>query len=135
MPDRFTCPTCGEELPPGSPRDLCPRCLLGIALGSEPGGGLAELTVSFEPGSASVLATLAEAVGGLPRVLLPDPDADGQAAPGPVVAPDSPEVPGAAPSRPSGRYQLLGEIARGGMGAVLKGRDADLGRDLAVKVL
>ena len=33
------------------------------------------------------------------------------------------------------RYQLLGEIARGGMGAVLKGRDPDLGRDLAIKVL
>jgi len=33
------------------------------------------------------------------------------------------------------RYQFLGEIARGGMGAVLKGRDTDLGRDLAVKVL
>ena len=35
----------------------------------------------------------------------------------------------------TGRYQFLGEIARGGMGAVLKGRDADLGRDLAIKVL
>src|SRR4029077_17110144 len=33
------------------------------------------------------------------------------------------------------RYQLAGEIARGGMGAVLRGRDVDLGRDLAVKVL
>ena len=34
-----------------------------------------------------------------------------------------------------GRYQLHGEIARGGMGAILKGRDVDLGRNLAVKVL
>ena len=34
-----------------------------------------------------------------------------------------------------GRYQILGEIDRGGMGAVLRGRDRDLGRDLAIKVL
>ena len=40
-----------------------------------------------------------------------------------------------APADRPPRLQLLGEIARGGMGAVLKGRDPDLGRDLAVKVL
>ncbi len=34
-----------------------------------------------------------------------------------------------------GRYQLQGEIARGGMGAIVKGRDVDLGRSLAIKVL
>jgi serine/threonine-protein kinase len=39
------------------------------------------------------------------------------------------------PEQTGGRYQLQGEIARGGMGAVLRGRDVDLGRDLAVKVL
>jgi serine/threonine-protein kinase len=50
-----------------------------------------------------------------------------------VVKPKSDAMP---PSDQTGdRYQLQGEIARGGMGAVLRGRDVDLGRDLAVKVL
>ena len=52
---------------------------------------------------------------------------------GNAARPGSPEM----PTRPSatGRLQLLGEIARGGIGLVLKGRDTGLGRDLAVKVL
>src|SRR5581483_7940097 len=33
------------------------------------------------------------------------------------------------------RYQLHGEIARGGMGAILRALDVDLRRDIAVKVL
>ncbi|MBL8900207.1 MAG: tetratricopeptide repeat protein [Planctomycetes bacterium] len=36
---------------------------------------------------------------------------------------------------PNGRYQVLGEIGRGGVGVVFKGRDQDLGRDVAMKVL
>jgi len=43
-----------------------------------------------------------------------------------VVCPSSAEMP-----EETGRYQLLGEIGHGGMGAVLKGRDPHLGRDLA----
>jgi tetratricopeptide (TPR) repeat protein len=51
----------------------------------------------------------------------------------PVVWPGSEAMP--PRSEMGDRYQLFGEIARGGMGAVLRGRDRDLGRNLAVKVL
>jgi hypothetical protein len=50
-----------------------------------------------------------------------------------VVRPKSDAMP--TPEQAGDRYQLQGEIARGGMGVVLRGRDVDLGRDLAVKVL
>ncbi len=54
-------------------------------------------------------------------------------APRPVVRPSSAEMPD--PSDRLARLQLLGEVARGGMGVIIKGHDSDLGRDLAVKVL
>jgi serine/threonine-protein kinase len=34
-----------------------------------------------------------------------------------------------------GRYEILGEIAHGGMGIILKGRDITFGRDVAIKTL
>ncbi len=67
------------------------------------------------------------AIGEVPSVLLRDTNTGLES---PVVRPSSPEMPA-----DNGRYQVLGEIGRGGMGAVLKGRDPDLGRDLAIKVL
>lgn len=76
----------------------------------------------------SVLKSLARTVD-VPRVVLREPAAEGS---GPIVRPKSPQM----PDRPAdSRYQLQGEIARGGMGAILKGRDTDLGRELAIKVL
>jgi serine/threonine-protein kinase len=94
------------------------------------------VTVALQPvgtseATAGVLASLAQTLGGIPRVLLHD--TDGSVGVEPVVQPSSSEMPQLADR--SARLQLFGEIARGGMGAVLKGRDVDLGRDLAVKVL
>ncbi len=54
-----------------------------------------------------------------------------------AFGPAAPAPPHGAAEQPDAvsRYRLFGEIARGGMGAVLRGHDPDLGRDLAVKVL
>jgi serine/threonine-protein kinase len=87
--------------------------------------------LALEPACSSLLARIAETIGSVPQILLQDSEIE--TGPGPIVKPSSPEMPDPA-ERPD-RYQLFGEIARGGMGAILRGRDVDLGRDLAVKVL
>lgn len=63
----------------------------------------------------------------IPRVSLREGDG-----PDPILRTGSKE---ARNSSVASRYQVLGEIARGGMGAILKGRDNNLGRDLAIKIL
>jgi tetratricopeptide (TPR) repeat protein len=79
-----------------------------------------ERTCSYTPGPQ------APAPSDVPRVCLRRP-------------PDETDLPlqdftAALPAQ-AGRCTILGVLARGGMGAVLKGHDAELGRDLAVKVL
>jgi hypothetical protein len=117
------CPNCGAERPANAPRGLCPRCLLQAGLNSDAlslSGRQVAATVEL-PGQSSVLETLTAALGPVPRVLLADTNA--VSGPGPVVQPSSPEMPD--PADRSARLQLLGEIAHGGMGAILKGRDTD----------
>jgi len=79
----------------------------------------------------SVIRFLERKTGEAPRVSLREEESASISAP--VIDPSSAEK----LSVPRGRanYQFLGEIARGGMGVILKGHDSDLGRDVAVKVL
>jgi hypothetical protein len=96
---------------------------------SAPSGPGVEQTVMYSDAGQGVLHALGQKLVDVPRVILRDEHADGAE---PVVAALSREMP---PGKSDSRYQLRGEIARGGMGAILKGRDTDLGRDIALKVL
>ena len=132
MPDARTCPNCGSAPPSRSPEGLCPRCLMSAGMGSDAlsasRDGKSSATVTLIAPGKGILDTIGATIGPVPRVLLRDTTPGEE--PSPLVKPSSPEMPGSP-----GRLQLFGEIARGGMGAILKGRDPDLGRDLAVKVL
>ena len=79
----------------------------------------------------SVLDLVAKRIGEAPRVILRDEESGNAASP--VIDPSSKEKAAVPVGRSN--YQFLGEIARGGMGVILKGHDTDLGRDVAVKVL
>jgi serine/threonine-protein kinase len=93
--------------------------------------GNAQSGLDVKPGE-TVLGAVGRMTGEKPKILLRDDDSEHGAA-SPYIDPkgkDSKLFP-----QGRGNYQILGEIARGGMGVVLKGHDTDLGRDVAVKVL
>jgi tetratricopeptide (TPR) repeat protein len=96
--------------------------VMGLPFGAP--GGPVDAPSTARPGS-STSTTFWGSDDSLPRVLLAEPAGDELP---PILT--RPGLPARA-----GRYQILGEIARGGMGAVLRARDTDLGRELALKVL
>jgi serine/threonine-protein kinase len=142
MGDRDRCRGCGEKLPADAPEGLCPACRLRAESASadpeQDRQDLPDRTAEWTSpssleatSSSSALDRLAKTLADIPRLHLHETEPS--TGTGPAVRATSAETAN-PPDRPA-RLQLLGELARGGMGAIIKGRDSDLGRDLAVKVL
>ena len=132
MAEPRRCPICKALIPRGAPRNLCPNCLLFAACSRMIRGIVPrEWGAAYLPTRSSAPSSIRSPPRSAPSpascCAAPGPGEP----PGPIVRPQDAED--ADPAH--ARYRIDGEIARGGMGAVLKGRDPDLGRDLAVKVL
>ncbi len=90
----------------------------------------AGLQAGFGGEPRSVLDVVERTSGSAPKVLPRDAPSEHGGSPMLLRSEDPPALP-----RWKSNYQVLGEIARGGMGVILKGHDTDLGRDVAMKVL
>ncbi len=134
MSEPVLCGTCKQPLPVNAPLGLCPLCLLRGGVDADSLSvahrGDAGVTAAWSEGQPhqSVLEALKASLGEVPRVLLRETGDEDQRAESGSSSSDP-------PYDTIGRYRIESRIDQGGMGEVFRGRDTELGRQIAVKIL